>query len=73
MEETDQCPEVWSQPNPQPSFHAVVVPDHQQSQRQYNHHFPNVSIILLPWEMIKRLITLILLLYLGVCRFPGAT
>lgn len=45
MEETDQCPEVWSQPNPQPSFHTVVVTNHQQSQRQYNYLFANLSLL----------------------------
>lgn len=43
VEEADQCSEVWTESNPQPSLHTLVVAHHQQSQRQYIQHFANVS------------------------------
>ena len=32
VQEADQCTEVWSEPDPQQAFHALVVPHHQPCQ-----------------------------------------
>ena len=32
VQEADQCTAVWSEPDPQQAFHAVVVPHHQPCQ-----------------------------------------
>ena len=51
MEEADQCSEIWTEPNPQPSVYTLVVTHHQQSQRQYE-HFGNAALVRLnrSWE-----------------------
>lgn len=70
MEEADQRPEIWSEPDPQPSLHPLVVSHYQQGQREYpttrtRMHFPDVVLLLLT-------ITLRTLSSLGVRGFPGA-
>lgn len=69
MEEADQCPEIWSEPDPQSTIHFVVVSHNQQSECMPNSLTVAILISSLHSVAIAHFFCFC---SLGIRGFPGA-